>query len=407
MLKDRSGLEKYLIKTVIANISNKNTITATQKWCMELFEEYNIPIAMSSDILSQRKDLSEFNEFILFAVTDVLKPAKIKEYYTEKEIKLYTGKKYIVETVEFPIKLHLIQVTPDQFIGATSAKFLMSLREQQLINYNADTQRALKIMLKGGTKMLRPYINDKTVGEIDDCYASNTFIPNMISLNINPDDENAEWVYNEQTEMLSIRSITAFDIVDGYHRYLGMARNYDRNNRWDYPMMLQITMFPIGKARQMIYQENQKTKMKEEDLSAYNQYDVGNIVVNRLNSDPDSDLFGLIDLNDGLINSAVLAQGINKLYFDKSAGRKEAIETSKQLIRNFNEFIGDNTNYLKTKWNAYEILVVLYGFRNDYSLVEIELALRSISSEQADTLNRLKDINNKVLNILKEVYGNA
>lgn len=407
MLKDRSGLEKYLIKTVIANISNKNTISATQKWCMELFEEYNIPIALSSDILSQRKDLSEFNEFILFAITDVLKPSKIKEYYTEKEIKLYTGKKYIVETINFPIKLHLIRVTPDQFIGATSAKFLMYLREKQLINYNADTQRALKIMLKGGTKMLRPYINEKTVGEIDDCYASNTFIPNMITLNINPDDENVEWTYNAQNEMLYISNITAFDIVDGYHRYLGMARNYDRDNKWDYPMMLQITMFPIGKARQLIYQENQKTKMKEEDLSAYNQYDVGNIVVNRLNNDPDSDLSGLIDLNDGLINWTVLAQGINKLYFDKSAGRKEAIETSKQLIRDFNNFIGDNTNYLKTKWDTHEILIILYGFRNNHSLPEIELALRNISGEQIDTLNRLKDINTKVLNILKEVYGNG
>ena len=197
MLKERDKLENIILKYVANSTTNKTGISESQKWCLELYERYNIPVAMSTDILSQRKDISQFNEFILFAICDVIKPDKIKEYFTDVEIKMFTGKKYETEHSIFfhccraaflrssfllqAIKLHLIKIADDQYIGKITAQYLMQLREKQLINYNADTQRALRIMLKGGTKIARPYVDNKAVGEIEELYGSGNFIPNMIT----------------------------------------------------------------------------------------------------------------------------------------------------------------------------------------------------------------------------------
>ena len=404
MLKDRGELEKKLITWIAQNVTHTNGLSITQQWCLELSEKYNIPVGISADIISQRKDLSEYNEFILFTITSVIKPEWVEQYYTPQELTLYSDKKYLVEEIKFPIKLHLIKITDEQFIGKTTAQFLMSLRQKQLINYNADTQRALRIILKGGTKILRPYIDDKAVSEIDSCYADNIFIPNMLTLNINPDDEKADYTYDEKSETLKINNITAFDIVDGYHRYLGLGRNYDRDNNFDYPMMIQISTFSTGKAKQMIFQENHKTKMKEEDSSTYNQYDAGNIIVNRLNTDTESYLNGRINLNDGLINPSIMAKVIDKLYFSKKPDRKEVIAATKEIKEKLNKFTEDAVEYLDREWESYEIILIMYGLKNDLSNLKIYQAITNISKDNKETLNRVKDINVKTLNILKEVY---
>ena len=399
MLKDRGELEKKLLKYITNTATNTSQ---RQQWCVELSDKYSIPIAMSSDIISQRKDLSEYNEFILYAITDVIKPDKIGEFYSQQEIKMFDGKKYKPNTMRFPLKLHLIKITDDQYIGKTTAQFLMELREKQLINYNADTQRALRIMLQGGTKILRPYIHTNTVTEIDSCFAEGTFIPNMLTLNINLDDENAEYIYDDNTEVLKINHLTAFDIVDGYHRYLGMSRNYDRDNNWDYPMMLQITTFSVGKAKQFIFQENHKTKMREIDASTYDQYNAGNMIVTRLNNDPECNL----DRSDGLVNPGILSQTINRLYFPtrNKPDRKDIINTTKDLKAKINRFTEDADEYLNKEWSVYETLIIMYGLYTENSAERIVEAINKISEEDIDTLNRIKDLNNKVINIIKEVY---
>ena len=49
---------------------------------------------MSSDIISMRKYLSEYNEFVLFAIASVIDENKIKLYFTEREIEMYSNQTY-------------------------------------------------------------------------------------------------------------------------------------------------------------------------------------------------------------------------------------------------------------------------------------------------------------------------
>ena len=401
MKKNRTDLEKYLIKKICAE---NNTYYFQQKY-IELESEFNIPINMSSDIMSLRKDISEYNEFILFAITKVVDDKKIGEYFTDKEIEMYANGKYTPDKIKFPIELQMLKVADDQYIGVTSAQFLMQLREAQLINYNADTQRALRIVYNGGKTVFRPYINASAVKEIKQAYADKTFIPNTISLNINLDDEKADYHYYEKTCTFKINSLTAFDLFDGYHRYLGMAGNYDKDDQFDYPMELRITLFSVGKAKQFIFQEDHKTKMRKVESSTFDQYDAGNIIVNRLNSDPENYLNGNINLQDGLINSGILGQTIDKLWFKKTKpDRKEIIEVTKTIKTKLNMFLDAQDRYVEKKWQPHEIIIIFYGFSHNYSNEQIMNAIHNISKDNVIAIDRIQNPTAKVLNMVKEVY---
>ena len=403
MLKDRAQLENKLLLYIKNSVTHKLK-SETQEWYLELLNKYNIPIDISSNLLSGRKDLSEYNDFVLFAITDVVYHRLIKTYYTEQEIKLYSGQKYEIETFKFPIKLHLIKIDEDQYIGRTTAQFLMELRDNQLINYNADTQRALKMLLKGETVVFRPYVDNNAVKEIEESYKDEAFIPNVLTFNINEDDEKASYKYDDKTETLTISNLTAFDIVDGYHRYLAMSRNYDKDNTFDYPMIIQITMFSVSKAKQFICQEDHKTKMKRLDSDSYDQRNTGNIVAQRLDSDTRCYLRGKINVNNGMINPGALGRVVNALYFNKKSAEPIQINNATKDIRNkLNEFVEEYDEYLSRKWTTYEVITVIYGFYNNKSYDQIYDAIHNLNEKSIDSLNRVGDITPRTLEILKEV----
>lgn len=400
MIKPRNELENLLVK-IIANIDDTDE---RQNYYIELEDKYSIPITISSDIFAMRKDLSEYNEFVLYAITELLKPNKVGNYYTEKEIKLYSGSKYKVNKIKLPIRLPMFQVDSDQWIGVANAKWLMQLRSAQMINYNADTQRALEIVLNGGEEILRPSVNYKSVREIAALYEDHKFIPNTISLNINYDDENADFFFKDNE--LVIKNLDAFDIFDGYHRYLAMASVYDKDNSFNYPIELRITNFSVSKAKQFIFQEDHQTKMKRVDAASFNQYDVGNMIVERINNDTSSDLFNSINVGKGLVNAGVMAQAINRWWFvDEKPDRKAIITASKHIKDALNDVVEEKTELLEGRWRKYEIYLIMYGISKGYSSDKIIDSLNRITKWQIKELTSQEQLRKKQENIIREVYG--
>lgn len=407
MLKDRRKLEENLI-TFLSGIDKTKGVNRKlqQQWYTRLSQEYNIPIVDSSDYLSLRKDLSEATEFILFAITNVVEEELVEKYFTKKEIDLYKGQKLKVDDGKTTFRLPMIKVADDQYIGATSVKFLMQLREDRLINYNANTQRALAAMLVGEDVIYRPYVNNHAVQEIADAFKQNIFIPNTISLNINLEDDRADYEYNPKENILEIRDITAFDIFDGYHRYLGIARIWDMDHNFDYPMELRITMFSVSKAKQFIFQEDHKTKMRKLDAKTFNQGDYGNQVINRLNSDPDSCVIGRVNLMGGLINSGVMSQSINKFFFNekKEYNRKDINGVAQKIMTVLDKFLLKYDEYDQNKWDRSTTNIIVYGIANNHTSEEIYKALQNTPPilEQKLSNGRLYIGSIK---IIKEVYG--
>ena len=399
----RNELEKKLLK-YISNIDSRDE---RQDILDKLKQQYNIPVTISSDIITMRRDLSEFEVFILYAVTSIVKPTFIDEYFTKRDVDIYKNKKYKIKKLELPIRLNMLEVAPDQWVGASSAQFLMDLRSAQLINYNADTQRAFQVIVNDGKEIYRPSIDATAVKEIFKAYQDRTFIPNTISLNINDDNNDTELNYEDG--VLTIYPQKGFDIFDGYHRYLAISQAYDLDNNFDYPIELRITRFSTSRAKQFIWQEDHKTKMRKIDAHTYDQRNPGNMVIDRINNNIGSNLMGKINLTDGLINYGYLSVIINKLFFNRKirVERSEVIEASKKIINELNNFTEQYTEYLEKKWSKATVYLVIYGIYYNKNADEIYKAINNITPTEVSNVCKNPTIATKELNILKGVYDNG
>jgi hypothetical protein len=168
------------------------------------------------------------------------------------------------------------------------------------------------------------------------------FITNAITFNILKNGEE-EFEYDEKNRTLTVYK-GEIDILDGFHRSLGMINAVSVNPEVQYITAVNITNFDIEKARRFIVQEDKKNKIAKKHIEAYKET-LENAIVRKINESPNCDLKGkittngrLIQFNQALVEFEVLAQAI-KYHFDIKTQR-EANQIADYLIEGFNEIIG-------------------------------------------------------------------
>ena len=138
-VKNRDELEKYIRSKVVKDKISKNDVADKAK------EKYDIPLEISMDILSFRRNMGEFRLFVLYALLDSMSPEKIREYFTDDDISVFSREKYETKKIRFPyVFKNMVKVNDDQWIGCISVKELMLLKDGGYINYRDETQRRLK-----------------------------------------------------------------------------------------------------------------------------------------------------------------------------------------------------------------------------------------------------------------------
>lgn len=369
MLKAKKELEVYLEKKILNFISDTVLYNKIYDYALE---KYDIPKVMVSDYLSLRNPLAEANDFILFCLLDSIesttetKKSVIPEFYVEKEIKKYSTSKYKVDKIKFPLRFKALQITNDQWLSSIDFKTLMQLRAAQLIIYNENTQRTMQRMVRNEKEFYKISINKIAVAEIENLYKDGTYIPTPLTVNI-PLDSDSDFYYDEERCELVITSFEGFDIVDGYHRYLAACKASDSDKNINFTMELRIVNFPEDKAQQFIYQEDQKTVMTKADSNTYDQTNLANRIVERLNSSPQSNVQGLISRNQGLINYIDLAELIKYFYINgnkiKSAN-SSLVQISNKLIEDFNLLTEYNIKYLEQKYSYKQLFTVMFCFKH-------------------------------------------
>lgn len=403
MLKARQSLEQYLVELCDVIVLDNNK-------CKEIYnyanKTYNIPKGLVSDLVTKRIDMSEVSEFVLFIMLDSIcdidkndkKNSIIDKFYTEQEIKHYRNSKYEIKKIKFPLVFKMIQVADDQWTGKISVDTLMKLRQAQLINYNINAQRTMQRIVKGDKESYRITLNHRAVENIQNSFENESFIPNTITLNI-PMETDYEFRYDEENCSLVIKSLEHFDITDGYHRYIAACQVKDKNQNFDYPMELRIVNFTEDKAKQFIFQEDQKTKMRKVDSNSMNMNNAANIVVTRLNENVRCNLKGLISRNEGIIPFGELSELVNYFYFKNVGKEKErsvTINAVKELTDNFNILTEYNTKYLEHKMDYKTLLAAMFCFDyfkdnndKDYMCEIIEKVAKEINnSNNRKFLNR-------------------
>ena len=418
MLKDKRSLEQYLesesIKIIISSDKCKQLYTFVNK-------TYDIPKGLVSDLISLRKPLSEASGFILFCLLDGLehindvRKSKIDEYFTSQEIQMYKKSKYDVGKVKFPLVFKMIQVSHDQWIGHISINELMELRKAQLINYNINAQRTMQRVIKGDKEIYKISLSWQAVNQIENSYENNEFISNTLTLNI-PMETQHDFYYDNESCSLVINSLEHFDFTDGYHRYIAACQMKDKNNDFDYDMELRIVNFSEEKAKQFIFQEDQKTKMKKVDSDSLNMTKAANMVVSKLNEDYKFNLRGMISRNGGLIHFGEFAEVIDYFYFkdirSKEKEKVAIIQVKNKLVKDFNFLTEyDPATYLEQKYSFQLLAVICYCFTTYTDMEEekvcdlinnVNLKLERLNIKKFYTKKMRKSLINEIEKIVKE-----
>ena len=363
MLKEKKELVSYLkarFGSLVFNQEKLNTLVT------EIEKENNVPTGITMDIIAGRTNLEEDNEFLLFLICNKINPDKAKEFFTENEIGFYQTQQYERDEFEFPLDIQCLRVASDQWIGVADVNFLIELRKAQLINYNANAQRTMQRVVRGSKETYKISLNVKALKEIKISLAQGNFIPNTITLNM---PEDTDWTYDTKRNVLTINQLSAFDISDGYHRYVAMCQLKEVNPEFNYPIELRIISFPDDKVKQFIYQEDQKTKMRKVDSASMNMSSPANIVLERLNTDTMFDLKGKILRNGGQINFGYAGNVIDYLFFKgiKTAPMNEIVVIKDQLKNGINTFIEANPEWFDKRFDFKDTLILIYGIAQKWS----------------------------------------
>ena len=353
-MKAKAELAEKVTRELERGVVDKKKMKGLTK---VLNEKYDIPVSIASDIISLRSDVKFTTDFVLFCVTEELAPTLIEVYYSDSEIEKYSNTKYTQRKTAFPLHFDMIKISDDQWIGSITAKQLMKLRDMQLINYNENAQRTMQHILRGDVEYYRIALNKSAVSQIEDLYSNGSYIPNTITLNI-PETE-YDYKYDEETHDFMISKIDHFDIIDGYHRYIAMSDLVNKGS-FDYPMELRITTFSDSKAQQMIWQEDQKTKMRRIDSKSLNQNDFATRICNQINADKQSNLCGLISRNKGVINAAYFCNIVQMLYATQVKNRGDEIKIKNEISAGLNELTSEDVSLLNTPWTfEYTLAAIL------------------------------------------------
>lgn len=335
---------------------------------MAINEKHGIPLRITFPVLTFTRTLSELGNmgtFTGFCIIEQMKEEKLPEYFTESEIKAFTAGRYEEEKTEFPIIIPAIKVADDQWIGAITAKTLIGFGKSGLIHYEADTQRAMKKVIKGENVFYKISLDKTALKEIYEQYKNGNYIPNTITLNI--PEGSGEFAYDEMRRELQIYSLENFNIVDGYHRYRGLVSIINDIPEFDCNMEIRITNFSVEKAESFIWQEDKKTKMRKVDSSSYNMNDLANRITKRVNESADSNLKGMLNRVDGRINFGEFASCV-KYYFLKENEYKNAqialINISKKIITFFNFMTEQAPELFLEKDLDFKELTILFYIEN-------------------------------------------
>ena len=342
MIKSKDEFISYIGKRLDLYALNKDAVEKMQKYMMD---KYNFRLSEAADLITQKSPLTTENVYVCFCVADALAQidnrVKLEDWFTDKEISTFSSETIQRDKFKFPITIPAVQITDDQWIGTCDCDFLMKLREAQKIYYNTNTQRTLQRIVKNGQESYRIMLNRTAVQEIKTAYDNETYIPDTISLNM-PDD--TEFWYNAEKREIVIESLDHFDIIDGFHRYTAMCMEKDANPDFNYPMELRIVQYDEIKAKQFIWQQDQKTKMKKLDSESLNVSAPENIVAEKLNRNPMFNLHGELNRNGGKIALQDFVNVVRFLYFKgvkKEEERKLINAVTNDLFNKLN-YVSDN-----------------------------------------------------------------
>ena len=331
----------------------------------ELLSQWNIPLSITNDLLTLRRDTKSESDYILYHVMYAMDKNSLPKGYPPAHLKDELNQKYNDEKVEFPLEYEMIQIDDDQWIGKTTARELFRLSNTTLINYNENAQRLMKKIVSPSGEHYEYQTNYRAIDTMCDLIVKGRFIPNTITLNIPTDNKN-DFYYDDRAKKIVIKKLKTFDILDGYHRLRAFIKVCTLDPAFDFPMELRITNYDDDRARQSIFQDFQRTNITKVDANSLNIYNAANIIVKKIQNNA---MYGnIVAYNKGIINSPTLSQAITVIYkINPSISYKnsEIDKISKEIINGFDKFQEDCESIFDKSLEINQIYCLIYLIKQE------------------------------------------
>lgn len=361
MIRSFEELDNYLTVELTKTLGKRSVFNNLKQTALN---KYDYPIDRSSDYFSTKIPFENADEQELFIFVDTIGNVcgknKINYFFSEKEIELYSNIKYKPKKIKFPLVYSCMEVTEQQWIGTISAKELIRLRDAQLINYNENSQRTMKHIIRGNSEIWKISLNQQAVNQIMNLMQQGRFIPNTITLNL-PQD--SLYYYDQEKKELIIKEITQFDILDGYHRFIAISKATILDPDFDYVMEIRFACYPAGQDEYFTYQEDQKTHMSKMQSKALDPADLGNQICKTINSDTEFLLNNQLLRSGGLIDMSVMSDAIRYIYLDYTIAQKEQvkirIKIAKEIKDKLNYMISDDMTLTEKSWSSMFIVAAV------------------------------------------------
>ena len=379
------------------------------KYCLE---NYDLPVSHFMDLISDRVSFQDEKIEVLYFVSKgidhVMFSDLCEKYFDEKEREALRFKKFIISGFDYPFTIPCIEIESNrQWIGAISAKDLMRLREADMIRYNKNKQRIRKKVMADGQTTFKISIAQSAVNQIANLMDKGEYIPDDITLDI-PDDVTTEFKYDFDKKEIIFNYIDKLDITDGYHRYLAICKNYDKNPDFDYQMEIRITQFSIPRTQQFIYQKDQKTKMSTTQSKSYNINRPSNEVINRINERGSGLLLaGQIGRSDGTVDYMALSDIVEYYWFKgrkEEVSNKEISDVGNQVKTLLNGIVNNDPEYFE-KYLDFKKLVTYFWLvldkKKDYQEA-ISLVNKAVETGEIKKI-KLREIRNRLFEELESM----
>ena len=416
MKKDRSELNTYFEKITDRYIDDPKKKAEIQSLAED---KYGIPPFRVQTILQHDAAVEECSNIELFWLLSCIYEWKyaikneIPEFFTDSEIKLFSGERYEKDDIQWPLEFNVFQIAEDQWIGKISAELLTKMRKNNLLRYNKNIQRRVKTIVKGNNFYDSIDLNKTAVKSIERLIKTHKFIPNTITLNFDYDNAKVRCVTEKYCTRLIFDKIDHLDILDGYHRFVAISRVIDDIGDIDLELEIRFTCYSDDKANQFIWQEEQKTRVPKKDVKTYNMDDISNKIVKRVNESSSCNLSGKIT-RSGHINSGTFAEFIDRYYISRmSEEEKETaiIKVSRELIECINLLTENDLSMMTKKYTIADTRVLTFVCSKFYDkpkdkLVEIYnrfTSHESIVKNRTSFVNSLKAADRILENVFLEV----
>lgn len=403
MLKTRDSISKFFTKECSKFLTNREKV---QEYADILLSKYDLPYAISIDLLTLKTSVLDTTDNIIFFIISVINNKELSTFFSEREIKKYSSTKYKAKRISFPLRFDVIKINELQYNGVIYSKQLMELRDSQMINYNENTQRPVKHKVYGNVEYYVQDINRRSVEQISELMKKGEYIPDQITLNL---PEEVDWYYDEEEKQLVVKSAECFDITDGNHRYVAMSNLFNIDKSFDYPMELRITCFNEDKANQFMYQVDQKNKLNKVDLELKNSNNPANRMVMMLNDS--RELKGMFSRDKSKIDPGVFAALSTFFYFNnkKKYNQSEIVIIKKNIQIKLSAVLDSAPELYEKKWSNAFLLCVLFFCNKDVSDDKIydkaQKLYNKIEKENKLNLFEKRDFGKTDITRLEKIYS--